>query len=339
MMTKIYNLLTIFLCSSLLLSCNSEISDNEDVDDGTHKAISFSSSTDLDIGEQHALTKATSLADFPNNGNIGVVAANYVDPSSPDPINWIGYPDISNAAAKATAFTNNTFSFAFNPVKYWPFDGSELVFIAYSPLAADGSAVELNDDYHSLNLTLQDDMPDVLYASNNSLKTPYTKASGIVDLGAFRHALSQLTIVVNGDANVKIQSLSVDTYKYAELDLLGGDNGITEGSDIFSYPFISTDTDFSDDNPYKKTVLVYPGSEDNTVIHLVLIDNSISYPFDLPAAYFLKDGDPSNSVTLERGKNTTLTITVSGVELTTNIHLQGQISPWIDRGDFGVIIE
>ena len=84
---------------------------------------------------------------------------------------------------------------------------------------------------------------------------------------------------------------------------------------------------------------MYPGSEDNTVIHLVLKDNSISYPFDLPAAYFIKDGDPSNSVTLERGKNTTLTITVSGVELTTNIHLQGQISPWIDRGDFGVIIE
>lgn len=250
--------------------------------------------------ESRVVTRAVS--DFPNEGKIGVVAAEY----TPGTTDWTSYPDIDNATATvATQDNNGTFFFSWpaGDIKYYPFDGSQLVFLAYSP-PANNSTVVLDADRQGLELTLADNMPDVLYATDN-VQVPHSKADSVVDVGEFRHALSKVTIqfVANGDMNpdIRLQQLSLNTgYKSAHLDLLAGDNGLSlHAPDSFSYTLITGETDFR--NPsFSEDLYVYPGTEDETTLTVSLSDGYFEFDSVYAISSF-QNLTTSGPIVFERG--------------------------------------
>lgn len=190
-------------------------------------------------------------------------------------------------------------------------------------------------------------MPDVLYASANDTSTMvgYSKSPTVpvVDLGEFRHALSQLTIELvaapSMPSNIEVTSLTVSTTKKsAVFSLQAGDNGLSLGGDEnFIYEIVSANTPFKDD-PIEKTVLLYPGTEDYTTISIGLLQGGIlAFSRDYMMPFFqTSTGSP---LKLERGKKTTLRLTVIGIPTSGGeIDLQGVLSDWNQRGNFTVNI-
>jgi len=301
----------------------------------TAETTSFTTRADIDV--------------FPNNGSIGVIAAEY----NTTAIDWTSYPDIDNAPATATSVTNGiyTFSWPSNDIKYWPFDNSQLVFMAYSPRTENLGNINLSDNRTELAISLTENMQDVLYASanENAETTPYNKISKRVDLGQFKHALSQLTVEVVADstmdATMQVNSLRVSTYRRtAALNLLEGDNGLIVGENAdseFVYTLVSTNTPFKTQK-ISKTVLLFPGTQDVTKISIDLFStgNPTTVSKEYMVSYFQDNLNPNEPLTLERGKNTILTINVKGKNVnTTDIELQGTLSPWNSQGNFGITIK
>ena len=361
-----------FACLSLLLwgSC----SDKEaapDVRGGDPIALS-AAGTPVSAG-----TRAVS--DFPNGGSIGVLASTYDETNTDEDgniiINWQSYADIVNAPAKATGFNESDQSYSFgwglngNQPKYWPFDGSKLVFMAYGP-HTDAYPWNLLLDMDSLKnlfVTLHENnynTPDVMVATNNGNRTPYNKdeitstptsyTSPPVDLGDFKHMMSQLTVEVRADGgmqgNIVITDLHVRTPRRSgSLSLVDSEwINQTDGSP-FTYRLFpetgTTETAFQS-APVSKTVLLFPGSEDVTTISITLLDKGASTPtpymreFMMP---FFPNIDPASTETmkLEQGMNTTLRLTVKNIGIptpTTDINLEGVLSDWNERGKFGVTI-
>ncbi|MCC8089001.1 MAG: fimbrillin family protein [Rikenellaceae bacterium] len=344
-MKKLYDYIIIACCAGILAGCNSELDEvstperNGEEESAENSAILLSAPAGTEYG-----TKA--LGDFPNSGRIAVTAAYYNGGS----VNWLSYADIQNTPATANQISGNYYEFTWDDVKYWPFDDSELVFMAYSPLA-DGSAVKMGYDPTVLQLTLQNDMPDVLYASGNETAetVPYRKSTtDTVRLGEFRHALSQVTVIVQPGENmnpaVQVASLALTTAKRnATLDLFGGDSGLTVDyqDDSFTYTLVSSAQNF-DTTPISETVLVYPSTEDYATVSIRLTDGQ----FSLNASYDISDFENIvsgiNDLSFDRAKNTILTITVNGVEVQNpddNIVLKGTLSDWEYKGNYGVIIK
>jgi len=299
--------------------------------------------------ETTSFTTKAGADDFPNSGSIGVIAAEY----NATAIDWTSYPDINNAPATATSLTNGiyTFSWPSNAIKYWPFDNSQLVFMAYSPRTENLQNISLSDNRTTLAISLTQNMQDVLYASanENAETTPYNKVSKRVDLGQFKHALSQLTVEVVADAtmdeSIQVNSLRVSTYqRSAELNLLKGDNGLDVAANAeneFVYTLVSANTSFKTQK-ISKTVLLFPGTQDVTKISIDLFstDNPTTVGKEYMVSYFHDDLNPNEPLTLERGKNTTLTINVKGKNVnTTDIELMGTLSSWNYQGDFGITIK
>ncbi|MCC8152737.1 MAG: fimbrillin family protein [Tannerellaceae bacterium] len=295
------------------------------------------------------ISKTRALDDFPNSKQIGVVAAMY----NGGTVNWTSYDDINNATAIATREQGGTFYFGFSPVKYWPFDGSNLVFLAYSPAASAENGITLEPSRTVLDIQLTADTPDVMYASNNpsAATHPYSKMETPVPLGEFRHALSQLTVEVVADEtmnpDVRLESLIIETTATsATLDLLqvtgAALNGLTvnpASATPFRYTQASSTTIFV--SPYSTDVMVIPGSEGQTTLTIRLSDGV----FDFERAYAVTaftNITSGNTITFQQGVNTTLRFTVTGTLVDhpdDAIYLQGQLTDWIVREPLGVTID
>lgn len=349
-MKKLYKYIILSCCAGILAGCNPELDEvstperggeNEGGTTAERSAILLSASAGTEFG-----TKAT--GSFPNDGKIAVTAAYYNGVS----VNWLSYPDIQNTTATANQINDTHYEFVWNnnDIKYWPFDDSELVFMAYSPVP-DGSAVSMGYDPTFVKLSLQANMPDVLYATANATASivPYMKtAADTVRLGEFRHALSQVTVKVQPgehmNPNVQVSSLTLTTTKRkATLDLFGGDTGLTLDTqdESFTYSLVTSPTNFFT-TPVSETVLVYPATEDDTTVSISLTDGQFSVSVTYDIADFENIVSNLNDLKFERAINTILTITVNGTEVqkpNDNIQLKGTLSNWDPQENYGVIIK
>lgn len=332
-------------CVAALCGCQKEGGTEIDPGDGHGEPISFSIRTDY---EYEINSKAA--AGFPNNGRIGVIAAEYNNP-----VDWYSYPDIDDAGATATSATNGLYSFTWDTgqIKYWPFDNSQLVFMAYSPKVSENtSTMSLSSDRTTINLTLIPAMPDVMFASANATAatTPYRmnpKPSAPVDLGTFMHALSQLTVKVVADPSmnpkVKLTSLKVhSTRTSATLSLPDGASGLTVSNTAGNYTktLVNGTTNITTAGS-SYTSLLLPGTEDYITVEITLADQNLTYQQTYAISDFENSADPLADIILEMGKKTELTITVKGVKVeqpTTQIHLLGTLLDWDPIGDLGVTI-
>lgn len=303
------------------------------------------------IQSETAGTRAGST-NFPNDGVIAVTAAYYAGAGTTD---WTSYSDIQNARAETDQDLGSgaTYTFAWDTPRYWPFDGRELVFIAYSPQAVAGSGVELMDATN-LRLTLKEDMPDVMYASVNATAAdnPYSKADqgtnyNTVNLGEFRHALSQVSVRVTADAsmNPAVRLMGVQpktTRPFATLDLLRGDTGLTVLPDQqnFVWDLYSGGSYNFNDDDYTGLAMFYPGTEGDTSLIVTLEDGPITQTWEFDVDEFLIS-NTQNSVTFRRAQRAELIVTVKGVDVihpNDQVTLQGVLADWVDRGDYRIVI-
>lgn len=339
-MKTIYKYILPLCGAALLSSCSDKGKEGPEDEPRAPIALSGTSATVA------SLSKASA---FPNAGSIGILAAR---PGGVTP-DWTGYADINNAEVTGTLnLDGTTYSYTWNTPKYWPMDNSELIFMAYSPHTANevGRTIQINSLNTGLVINLTDPMADVLYASNNGALTPYTKSMNVpVDLGEFKHAMSQLTLkVIHPDppvgSNIQMNSLKVATNAHiATLDLTQGDNGLIADSqeEKFVYTLVDNNRPITGAG-FTETVLLFPGTEEVTQVAIELIDlnnTSNSYQGTFLMSFFQNDADPEAPVTLNRGQNTVLTIKVDAVDVNnTEISLQGQLRDWVDGGDFGIVI-
>ncbi|MCD8185263.1 MAG: fimbrillin family protein [Rikenellaceae bacterium] len=224
--------------------------------------------------------------------------------------------------------------------------------MAYSPAPTveTSTTYTLNTGRNGLFIFLNAETPDILYASNNTDPQPYNKTSGTVDLGEFRHALSQLTVqVLAGEdmaSTVRVKELSVTTpARTATLFLPSGDDGleVTQSpEDAYEREFVDQVTDFTD-GKIEGTLLLFPGTEGVTQINLSLIDtsNQDSFSRSYLIPFFTNVDNPNDPVTLQRAKNTTLRIRVNQTVVQNpneDVILEGTIRDWVDGGSYGVSI-
>ena len=308
----------------------------------------------LGTNSETLVSGTRAATNFPNEGSIGVVAATAL--ASPiTNTDWAQYSDINNVEAVASEMTINpdlstTYSFQWRNQKYFPFDGSKLYFMAYSPITTGESNYMMSAANNSLYILMQKKMPDIMYASNNVNPQPYNKVDSVVDLGEFRHALSQLTVkVIAGvglPANIKVNKLLVrTTATVANLFLPLGDDGlvVTYGTNYFTNELVSGTTDFQN-GVIQQSLYLFPGTQDVTQISITLIDTSNinnTFEADYMMSFFENETNLNEPVTLQRAKNTLLEITVEITDIENpneEIDLKGKITPWINGGDFGVNI-
>ncbi|MCD7935816.1 MAG: fimbrillin family protein [Tannerellaceae bacterium] len=337
---RIYYLISILFAAFLFVGCGNdeELARQESAGEDS-RLIRLSGSG------VEAILDTRAASDFPNGQQIGVVAAEYNNGNTPD---WTGYTDIQNALAVTNAEENGTFYFHLSPVQYWPFDGSELVFLGYSP-RANGTSVTLESSFTALDIQLVEDMQDVLYASNNNVAatSPYSKTDSIVDLGEFQHVLSQVTLeVVAGtpmNPAIRLDSLIVETTRTtATLDLINGDLAIDPpAGETVRYELVTTSTAFHT-APYSKDILMFAGNELYTRVYVRFSDG----PFFVRGWYNVSDfvniETDANDLVFRRAENTTLRFTVVSTPVDqpeTAIHLQGQLTDWNQRQDLTVTIQ
>lgn len=339
-MNKLYTYILLFTLMGTVYGCDNADVEAPEVNKDSNPIV-LSSAYSASIAE--AGTRATT--NFPNNGSIGVVAATeLVD--VPELTDWSLYADISNRHAVATSQDNKgVYSFQWDSPCYWPFDGSDLYFMAYSPIA-DGTdnGYIIDGQKRSIFMNLKPNMADVMYASNNTAYIPHNKTTGVVDLGEFRHALSQLTINVKAaqglPTQITVSNLTFSTsYGTANLYLPLGEFGLVpvEGA---TYTDVLLDTSTSLASPITRDLLVFPGTEDKTQISITLFDTETQYTFtgEYMISFFQSD-TPGQPILLEQGKNTVLNITVDKINVenpSTTINLNGRITDWTYMGHFNI---
>lgn len=320
---------------------------HEDIPDG-RVPITLSSSAFGDGGGM----KLRAVPEFPNDQAIGVVSAFY---NEGPPFDWTSYSDINNARATVSSVTpDSIYYFAWDETKYWPFDDRPIVFMAYSPYP-NGESVILDATNSILLLDLHEDMPDVLYAGINDTANmvPYYKSLASppgppVVLGIFNHVMSKLTIELYADdnmpENIVVSSLKVGTSrKTAEYHLERGSEGliVNDIDESFIKNIVSENTAFKN-QPIVDSLYLFPGTEDVTEVTIELLDlNAPTAPFSRTymMSFFQNASGNGEPLTLQRGMNTTLRITVQGIPITSNdVILQGVISPWNQKGNFGINI-
>lgn len=340
-MRKLYKYLSIIIAALLIHSCTKADLDKKDTGD----EIKLSS-----LSEPSA-SVIRAVGNFPNDGSIGLLATTELNTAEPIQTNWRAYPDINNARATASAVNAGLYSFQWDEMKYWPFDGSDLYFLAYSPHTdVNDLGYILSDNVPSLFIEIRQNMYDIMCASGNTNLQPYNKTSGTVNLGEFQHALSQLTIQVepatNMPSTIRITGLTVSTQaRSGSLLLYRGVDGIspnlTTGNPL-EITLVTGSVDFSHQN-IVRSQLLFPGTEDYTQISISLVDtatqSTLSRTYQM--SYFANDveGEP---IRLQRGKNTVLRIIVSVVNVENPdeaIVLNGSITDWNYQGRYGVTIQ
>lgn len=343
------NILILLACAAMAASCGSKDPDDCGCDNpGEGNNTEQQAKEAIMLSGIHDTEVMVTRADFPNAKRIGVVAAYYNGGNT----DWMSYNDINNAVATAGTDNSGIYPFTWDTQRYWPLDNSELVFMAYSPHSSDSPGVTLRADRTTLDLSLQQDMPDVMYASNNAAPVPYRKNPlQVVDLGTFKHVFSQVTVKVESDDEdlpsplITLTSLQLNTTKRnATLKLPEGDSGLHLWADeAFAYDMYTGSYDFSS-TPYTSSVFVYPETEDVTSISVKLKDGDLP---DLVEKVFSINPDfdnttsPGDPIVFERAKNTTLTIKVSRKTIQNpdeEFNLQGEVTDWIPKGDFGITI-
>lgn len=337
-MNRIYIYLLVLGCFALPYSCSDAETDSNS--DGLPGVISLSTNSGVtgDISR-------SAIGSFPNNGRIGVIAANYH--SNPDSIDWKSYSDIFDIGATANLVSGNSYTFDWDSPKYWPFDNKQLVFLAYSPPINEiGNGYLLDTKGNSVLLRVYDGMPDFMYATANTNHTAYSKTPlQSVNLGEFQHAFSQLTVEVFADPglnpDVRLTNLSVKTSKRStSFDLATGTLYEPADEDNFVYNIVTEETQLSSSNPIGKTVFLLPGTEDVTEISIGLKDNVVFTSHDFMMSFFQNVSNNQEPLLLERGKNTTLRIIVKSTNISTEqVDLQGVLSDWNQKGNFNLIIK
>jgi len=345
MITRIYNIILIVFATALFAGC----SEDKTVPVEEKTPIRLSSCTEI----CHYVTRAGSLTragatDFPNEGRIGVIATLYNPARQAD---WTAYSDLDNVPAIATNEVDDTYEFEWeNGVKYWPFDETNLIFMAYSPYTDNGvsSPINLSADRKHLSIQLHDNMDDVLYSAGNANAelTPYNKHSEVVDLGEFQHALSQLTIQViagnNMNPDVRVTKIEVYTANGSgQLNIQDGEINVLEND--LTYSLASDLVPFIPDS-LSQTVLLFPGTEDRMRVNISLHIEGTEQRADLSYAMSSFNNITHNGedLVLERGRNTILKLRISGVPVQEDDELNqldGILSEWIYKGDFGITIQ
>lgn len=345
MITRIYNIILIVFATALFAGCSED--KTEPVEE--RAAIRLSSCTEI----CHYVTRAGSLTragatDFPNEGRIGVIAALYNPTIEAD---WNSYSDINNVSAIAIEEVDNTYEFEWESgMKYWPFDETNLIFMAYSPYTENGvsSPINISTDRRFLSIQLHDNMDDVMFSAGNATaeSTPYNKHSEVVDLGEFQHALSQLTIQViagqNMNPNVRVNSLQVYTANGGgSLNIQTGETQVSEMD--WTYALAADMVPFQPDS-LSQTVLLFPGTEDRMRVRISLGVEGTNQWIDMNYAMSSFNNITHNGedLVLEKGRNTILKLRIAGVpvqEEDDQIQLEGILSEWIYKGDFGITIQ
>lgn len=342
--------MTLVVCSILLWGCNND-DDKEPVNDENENSgmIQLVSSSLID---DSSVQTRSAVANLIGAGDIGVIGALYNGTG----IDWTSYPDLNNVKAHAVTVSGGVYSFDWDSQKYWPFDGSQLVFMAYYPYTdnAVGSRVNIGDSREfvalSLPQTTPGDMPDVMYASGNleAASRPLNKLApaGKVDLGEFMHVLSQLTVEVvrkdnNVDADLMIYDLTVSTNSTAgALSLRDGDLQVADGA-AASYRFIETPVLLTGFPAGGFTSFFYPGTEDDVQVSIVIGKGTTTVTRSYPVSSFRNVNDENLSVTLERAKRTTLRIEIAGIPVQDGLelNLKATLSEWNQKGDFVVNVK
>lgn len=346
-MKKIYTYILLFTLLGIGYGCEKSSLSYVPEQQKTGNKIILGTNSETNVSGTRASTN------FPNGGSIGVMAATAL--ASPiTGTDWAQYSDINNAEAVASRININLdppykpeYYFDWKSQKYWPFDGADLYFMAYSPITTGNSHYMLSTMNNSLYIQLQKTMPDIMYASNNVNPQPYNKIDSVVDLGEFRHALSQLTVkVIAGDglpSTIKVNKLSVSTTAtVANLFLPLGDDGliVTYGAEYFTNELVGGTTDFQN-GVIQQSLYLFPKTQDVTMISITLVDTSNTnntFEGNYMMSYFESD-NLGEEIKLERAKNTLLEITVKITNVenpNTEIDLKGKITPWIDGGDFSI---
>jgi len=287
-------------------------------------------------------------------GDIGVIGALY--PAENAPVDWTSYPDLDNVKAGAVSRDGDgVYSFKWETQKYWPFDSTQLLFKAYYPHTDNaGGHVNLSTDRNNLALTLPssepDAMPDVMVASGNmdAIDRPLNKLAidGMVNLGEFRHVLSQLTVQVvrkdnNVDAELLVNNLTVSTESsIASLTLDSANLEVTPDNEV-SYKYISDPILLTNVASGGYTALLFPGTQDDVWVSIEVGKGGSWVTRSFPVSSFI-NVDPDNpDVALERAKKTTLKIEIAGIPVQNSLQLdlKATLSEWNQKGDFVVNIK
>lgn len=345
---KIY--LTFIVCSMLLPGCSDD-DDKVPVNKGkeNRQAIQLVSSSGVNestVGLRSAVTNLIGA------DNIGVIGALYTEGF---PIVWTSYPDLNNVKAHAVGVNGGVYSFDWETQKYWPFDGTELVFRAYYPYTSNavGSHVNISSDHESLSLSLPvsdpTTMPDVMVASGNmdADDRPLDKhtVNGLVNLGEFRHVLSQLTVEVvrkdnTVDPAIQVFDLIVSTVSSSgNLSLDDAQLSVADGN-AATYRFINTPTPLTSIPASGYTAFFFPGTQDNVFITIVVGTPITNITRSYPISAFINVNGGEQDIVLERAKRTTVRIEVAGIPVQdAELNLKATLSEWNQKGDFVVNVK
>lgn len=356
MKNRLSYILFSFFFSLSISGCGDDLAAPETEDELV--PITFSSDIITNTG-MDVQTKAETETDFPNSGNIAILAAK----GNSDEIkatDWLQKNLLLNHK-EATAGTKNTDSYPVTinaGTQYWSFNPAEyLTFAAYSPMA--GNALSIIDtDNKTLKVDIGTDktFPDLLYTTPVG---PYNKEDGksAISLGEFQHAMSKLVvkvIPVDKDGtiikdenlariNVKITSLMIDTkVTSGTFSFTSADPEWTPGSVQANYRTVYTLVNSETTLPYSSAAEYYmlPGTQANSRIYLKIKDVVDTEYTELTIDQFKLS---STAATLEAGKTTTLTIKLKVIDIETGedpaTTLEGTLTDWVYKGNSNVEIQ
>lgn len=276
---------------------------------------------------------------FPNDGKVYLIA-------DKSPADWsnLHYDNIEITTTDISP--SNGYNFSFATTQYWPLNGDEIAFLAYSPMVSP-CVLPNNDKKNELDLLLHSDnsqTPDLIYAQGVKYGDKRVGKRHL-NLGEFLHAYSQLTVklVISGiehiQGPVKLTSLELMTKSKAKFDLLTSQMTISPtGSTLYSLASnitLANNTDYQYDAATNKPFLLFPNDNASIKIRLNIGDINRVYSNDISVGSFItSDNKPAK---LERGKHLTLTITITLSE-TIDATYTGKVENWRDKGEYGAAI-
>lgn len=337
--------------------------------DAERVPIQFSVSGVSTSTDAETLTRAAT--DFPNSGNIAVLAANTEANTAAAAINWNSsnlYLNHVAASVEEKSSDKYPVTLSTSP-QYWPFEGNKyLSFAAYSP----ASARTADANTLTATATASNPFPDLIYSTPTAVYNKVTGATG-VELTRFKHAMARVVIKVipvNQNGN-EISGYNSDNFKITKLNIqtkatTGTFNflaatpawTITPASDFTIVYSLIDALNYSDTKavklPYNSSsteCYLLPATANNTLassgIGFELSDKAYTYTYTESNVVSLdefKDGtNNNNDITLEMGKTTTLTIKVKVMDIQSggesdNILLQGTLKDWDYKGNSTVTI-
>lgn len=370
-MIKKFFYIIIGVAGALLSGCSNELQQPETEDGPVPILLSVSGTR---VSAEAGMTRGDAVStDFPNNGNMAVMAAKTRQGATT--FDWSADNlHLNHVAATAGTKSNGNYPVALTPVQYWSFDANEyLSFAAYSPSTAkkEGAGPGLL----TVRAGASAPFPDLLYSTPTGSYNKETGKDG-VELTTFRHAMARLVIqVVPVDKNgqqltdykndeLNISKLAIQTkVTSGDFDFLaatpawtltapGTDAGHTTLYTLISaatakaLPYDSSDSSQGGSN---KGYYLLPATNTVNTVALSKIDFELK---DKAYTYTYASGDDgsldefktadSGSVTLEIGKTTVLTIKVKVTDIEhgggENVILFGTLKDWEYKGNSTVTI-